>query len=271
MKDQIDGSGSFSPDASVNSGQETQITPITLREFAMQIYKERVLAPEKPIDLDFFFAATTELEDGPSFPTVGLYFDPSWVDRNRTRLYLLKVNSIGSVRVGQHSLHNGLATGVHNFRVYDFPVSKLTDSGYVDDINEIDAADIKVAANIDDAKQVESWVADPRIRERINEWFAATNNIDSIDPREFSRKHNEIEKYVMLRQSPFNTRNVPGYGIYTYEGSVEEATKQTKKEGDAASAKMIDKPVTGHMFTLEDVKWLETYMKNKRIPITNKF
>lgn len=269
MQDRIENRGIFPPDTS--GGQETRITPITLRDLAMQIYKERVEIPEKPRDMGYFFAATTEVENGPVFPTVGIYFDPSWVDRNRTRINLLKVNSIGSVRIGQHSLQAGrLPAGVYGFRVYDFPVAKVDDPTFVDDIKEIRAEEISVPANIDDATLVDSWVADPGVRDRINDWFVVSYNVDKEDPGDFLRKRDDVEKYVMLRQSPFNTHTVPGYGKYTYEGVVEDATRQFKSEWDFHINKMVDKPITFRMFTLDDVEWLETFMSNKGIAIPNK-
>lgn len=238
------------PGASVQTEGERQITPVTFRELGMQIYKERVAHPEKPLDYLFFFAGTKVLMDGPEIPMIGFYCDPAWGDRIKTRISLLGVDSLSYARIPERSLKGGRAEDVYQFQVYDFDVAQIADPAVVDDLRPVEAQDVAVAANEDDAKAIGGWVADPRMRDRIIGWFKVHFNVDGENPGEFGRKKDEILNYAMLRQVPFNTENSPRLGKYTYEGMLEEVAIRRDRG-----------------FTPQHVEWLKVFMTNKGLEI----
>lgn len=152
------------------------------------------------------------------------------------------------------------------FQAYDFDVSRIADPEYIEDIYEIRPGSVPAAHDQSEAVALGSWVSDEHLRNRINEWFHATV-VDRRGPFPEERKRAaDVKKFVQLRRAPFNDVDVPGFGEYTYNGVKKEAI-----EGHVGSYSMskdgtrVDHIL--HMFTMEDLEWLETFMRNRGIPI----
>lgn len=249
------------------SGEESRVTPIRFEELANKIYTERSYRSEKPKDLQCFFVGTRIVMDGSAVPMIGFYCEPGWVDRMRTRINLLGVNGLEDIRVGEHSLKGGFAEGVHTFQVWDFDVDNLSDPSVTEPIEEVIAKDILVAPDVQSAKGLGSWVADEGVKQRINDWFRVTFNDGSMKGAEFSTRKQRYDAYRMLRQAPYNTHDSPGYGIYTYKGVVEEASRKTKSVWNPNLGDMEEVPITFRIFTEDDVRWLEEHMQHLGMPI----
>ena len=145
-------------------------------------------------------------------------------------------------------------------KVYDFDPAKLSDATALDDLVTIDARNVLVAPNRDAARTMHSWVADPKIRERILAYADLTKDPVARD---------NAKKYVALRKAPFTKSNFPGNDEYNYQGVKHEATKEYDEEENWSTGKrtIVQDPVRSRRFTLHDLTWLETFMKNKCIPI----
>lgn len=184
-------------------------------------------------------------------PVIGAEADPFYVDRGHTKVILFETSGLMTHRVGEHTLKEGKLIG-SGFRAYNIPAADLADSTFTEDIHQINPGSVLVAADINHATRIGSWIVDPSVRERITEYADLPDGLD---------------RYIMLREAPFNTYDVPGYGRYTYNGVKQEATKQTVRHYDMGTKAMVDVPVTFRMFTTEHLAWLEEYMNNKGIPI----
>lgn len=240
-------------------GSIPNIQTVPFSELAMQIYRQYSPKGEDLLHPPTFFAGTKHIYQGPFIPAIGFYCDKPWIDRNSTKINLLHVNDINNQRIGEHAIKGGIAENVSPFEVFDFDVDRIGDNSVIDPLILVQAYSLQVPASVDEARKIGSWVADPRLRARINEWFAINFNNDQ-DPKVFSQRRSEIERFVRLRKAPYNKTDIPQMGEYTYQGVVKEATKETYPYWNGRETVQV--PVTFRMFQPEDVVWLETFMKN---------
>lgn len=262
-------------DASANSGQEQRITTIPFKDLAARIYKERVAGQYEPRLLAFFFAATAQGMNAPyDIPTIGFYGEPSFIDHSGSRINLLGVDSLHNSRIGNNQIkgicidHGGIdvafgprAEPISTFSVYNLNPKKIGDATVTEDLVEILPDDVQVASTEAEARQIQGWVADPKLRERIIQWMEI--KIPKEEDREGSyEKQLALEKFIQLRQAPFNTTNFPQGGRYTYAGVKQEAQFGHKSNVTIGGVRAIE-----HYFTQEDLNWVETFMTNKGIPI----
>jgi len=222
------------------------IEQITFPELVHKMYSEKHgNRPEYRIEgVSYHFSQTRVVEDGPLIPVLATNFTPPWFDRIRTGILYFEVNGVNYMMrrsLDTHEAH-GYAVGI--FEVYNFDVNKLDDPNVTDDLQEIHASQVLVPSDIDGARIIGSWVADSGLRSRINEFFEATRTDEG---------RLRVDKLMRLRKAPFEKSNYPSVGKYTYQGVVKAAAQEERGYG--------------RPFTEEDVEWLQTFMRNKGVPI----
>lgn len=237
-----------------HSTPERRIQSITFDEMVVNLYKERSGFKKEPKGKGrgCYFTKVQTIQNQPYEPYLYARVTPPMISRAREGIgnLLFSINSPNNFKWTE-TMDNRADLAAGFFEVYDFDVSKLNNSSVTDDLIEIRPGQVLVPNNDADAKTIGSWVTNSHVRARINEYSGDYE------------KRQHIKKYIQLRKAPFEKHNVPGY-VYTYEGVKHEATAKTEMTTSGRA------PKTFRRFTLEDLAWLQTYMRNKGIPIPPK-
>lgn len=230
------------PDQSGNAGNEQRIQPITFEQLIQNLTKLRpqILSLEqqksgvKPYR-NYFFSYRFDDQQHIQ-PLLVAYFDPPL--------------SAGRVDIGMqaYGVNNALIHRVYAdqktgkpvgdiFRqipVYNASLEELQDPAFIEDLRELEAKEVLVAHNENEARNLNSFVIDPKLRTKLEEYVQAQGGL--------------VEKYARIREAATNKKSVPGYGHYTYQDIRDYSNRE-------------------NIFSKKDLEWLETYMKNKGIAI----
>ena len=209
---------------------------VSFEQLVDQMYRKMSGDGQSYLGATFLFSSM-QAENDLFIPVLEAHLNPPWKDGTgrETGILLFEVNGIDWYRSPYFQFDF--------FDAYDFDVDKLGDPSIIEDLERISAKGVLVPSDIDGTRSIGSWVADGHVRSRINEYFEA---------RKDYKRRKQVEKYMMLRQAPFNTVNDPISGRYTYQGVAQEASKH---------------PSAPRAFTEHDLRWLQDYTRNRGIPI----
>lgn len=231
---------------------ESEPTPQSLpfREMAINYYKT-MAGGRKPVGITPAFVATS-LEIGKlNLICIGANIEPPLMSRSAgwSDWIVFDVNSARTSQLPSSEREKDInkRRSFFPFEVYDFDVDKLSDPTVVDDFKPISPTNILVPSDSTGAQALQSWVIDPHVRSRVNEYYRGIRNQKRPD----GKAYGDVEKYIKLRNAATAKFGFPGHGEFTYQQVKVEATGK----------------VSFRMFTEDDLAWLETYMTNKGIPI----
>lgn len=252
-------------DISANQGPEQKVTTITFKDLIERLIKiypplpsiARKQLMEKAGDkpgtcyIDYNFGVEKG-EQGNIEPVLVASFDPP-LFAGRAGEIRYQYYSVNSAHIGKiywdEKTKKELQRHPYPLTVNNVPFSKFGDPEYIEKISVIKPEAVLVAETSSQAIQIGGWLADPKIKELVNEYA----KIDQYT----------IEKYSQLRAAPYITESMPGWGVLTYA----DIKDQAKEYEETIKSKKPDYKPQPFTITPSDLEWLHLYMKNKDFPI----
>lgn len=229
-------------------------------EMVVNLYKSRAGGKE-PEAIFPFFTATSPDPKKMDFVCIRAGIHPPLFNRAGLIDYLVfNVNSASHWEFPPEDKDVNKRRLMRDFEVYDFNVDKLSDPTVIDDFKPINPNYVLAPVDVAGARELQSWIIDPHVRARINEYYQGIIN----QKRPERGGYGDVEKYIKLRNAAVNKYGSPSFGSYAYRDVRVEATAKERMTTNGME------PVTFRMFNEEDLLWLETYMKNKGLPIPQK-
>lgn len=117
-------------------------------------------------------------ERDPQNPQLYIWYEPPlWNRWDFIRLFSFGVNNPETGKITQATGEKRPKKEPRGFRVYDVGVDKLIDPKFVGEINEVNLNGALVTKDKSEADKIGSWIADPSLRELINQYakFDVTN------------------------------------------------------------------------------------------------
>jgi hypothetical protein len=198
-------------------------------------------------------------ENGKPYASLAYRDDAHWGDRGRTHGLLLGVNHAGTDRLTRF-----LKVYPEILSVLDISVDAVSDPQVPS--KPINPADLLYAATQDDAVRLGSWIVDADVRSKVVEWADAQSSY---------HKRVVIEKWITLRRAPHirDDQTMPvarDRGSYSYRNILDDIRGENLPTvWDARQGKSVPVGRSQHIFTEEDLQWLDEYMNTLGVPTPN--
>lgn len=249
--------GPSTPDRSANTGgHELETTIITFRELTQRLSDQYPRRPQpgiQPTNIHFF-GLNFDPETRKGIPNLSSSFDPP-LPTGRNGGLGVRSYSISSPQT-QDQFVKDMWANPTELNVYDVDVDQILDPAFTGEIEKTYAVDVLVAINQAAADKMGSWIADPNLRRRIQEYADAKLKVFHA----LKLRDTITNPPGRIFETGYYTPMKGRYISNDYAGIKAQVEEAERGERDIRELGELS-------YTRQDVEWLEAHMKAKGIPI----